>query len=414
MVDIPRAPQKKRGRYIYIAAGIAVVGVTTVALARLKPAAPTVDHGTLWVDTVRQGTMVREVRGPGTLVPERIRWISALTPGRVEAINLLPGQRVQASTVLLVLSNPDVQLQLLDSERQLSAAQADLVNLQSTLQTGKLTQEGMVAQVKTQLNDAERTAKLQNDLAAKELASKYDVQKAQDQVTELKQRYGIEQQRLEVLSAAMDKQLAVQREQVDRLKAEVEFRKQQIDAMKITAGADGVLSDLPLQVGQWVTPGVTLAKVVEPSKLKATLRIPETQAKDIVVGQSASIDTRNGIIPGHVVRIDPAAQNGTVAVDVSLEGPLPKGARPDLSVDGTIEIERLPNVLYVGRPAYGQPESTVGLFKLDGDGEAVRVSAKLGRSSVSTIEVLGGLKKGDAVILSDMSQYDAVDRVRIK
>jgi multidrug resistance efflux pump len=388
--------------------------MTTVALARLKPAAPSVDRATLWIDTVRQGTMLRQVRGPGTLVPEQIRYISAVTPGRIEKINLLAGQKVQKGTVLLEISNPDVQLQFLDSERQLSAAQAELVNLRSTLEQARLNQLASVAQAKAQFNDASRTAKLNEELAAKQLASAYDLSRTKEAVEEQKVRLEVEQQRLRVQTEAMQRQLAVQEAQVARLKNIVDFRRSQIAAMQITAGADGVLAEMPMQIGQWVTPGVTLARVVEPGRLKAVLRIPETQAKDIVLGQVASVDTRNGIIPGHVMRIDPSSQNGTVGVDVALDGALPRGARPDLSVDGTIEIERLNNVLYVGRPAYGQPESTVGLFKLDDSGEAVRVSAKLGRSSVNTIEVLGGLKKGDAVILSDMSAWDQVDRVKVK
>ncbi|MBX6363366.1 MAG: HlyD family efflux transporter periplasmic adaptor subunit [Gemmatimonadetes bacterium] len=416
MVDIPRAPKKKRNRYIFGGAGALLVAVLTLGLARLKPAAPTVDRATLWIDTVRQGTMVRQVRGPGTLVPEQIRYISAVTPGRIEKINLLPGQKVKKETVLLEISNPDVQLQLLDSERQLSAAQAELVNLRSTLEQNRLNQLAVVAQAKAAYNDAVRTAKLNEELAAKQLASAYDLAKAKEAVEEQKVRLDVEEERLRVQTEAMQRQIAVQEAQVARLKNIVEFRRSEIEAMRIQAGADGVLAEMPMQIGQWVTPGVTLAKVVEPGRLKAVLRIPETQAKDIVLGQPASIDTRNGFIPGHVMRIDPSAQNGTVGVDVALDvaGPLPPGARPDLSVDGTIEIERLTNVLYVGLPAYGQPNSTVGLFKLNDDGEAVRVSVKLGRSSVNTIEVLGGLKKGDTVILSDMSAWDQVDRVKVK
>lgn len=415
MVDIPRAPRKNRKPWIYGGIAVALVAITTVALARLKPAAPTVDAGTLWRDTVKQGTFDREVRGPGTLVPEQIRWISALTPGRVELIDKQPGQPVETNTVLLELSNPDVQLQLLDSERQLSAAQADLVNLRSSLEQARLNQEGVVATTKTQMNDAQRKLKVDEQLAAQKLVSDNDFSHDRESASELEQRYQLEQQRLAVQTTAMKQQIEVQESQVKRLEAIVQFRRSEIEGMKIRAGAIGVLQELPLQVGQWVTSGTTLAKVVQPGKLKATLRIPETQAKDVAIGQEASIDTRNGLIPGHVMRIDPAAENGTVGVDVRLEGALPKGARPDLSVDGTIEIERLKNVLYVGRPAYGQAESTVGLFKvIDGGDEAVRVNVKLGRASVNTIEVLGGLKKGDVVILSDMSAWDAVDRVRLK
>jgi len=415
VVDIPRAPRSHRRRYVLIGAGILLVVLATVALTRLQPAAPTVERATLWLDTVRQGTMVRDVRGPGTLVPEQIRWISALTPGRVEKINYLPGQPVKAATVLLELSNPDVELQLLSSEQELSSSEAQLVNLKAMLGSGVLTQEGTVASMKSQAADAERQARVANGLAEKGLAAQNEVARARDLAEEMRTRLGIEQDRLNILRGAMDGQLTAQKAQVERLRAVVSFRRTEREAMAIAAGADGVLQELPLQVGQWVTPGITLAKVVQPGRLKAVLRIPETQARDLVVGQRASIDTRNGLVAGHVTRVDPAAENGTVGVDVALEGQLPRGARPDLSVDGTIEIERLRNVLYVGRPAYGQPESTVGLFRVTPDGgRALRAPVRLGRASVNTVEVLAGLRKGDVVILSDMSQWDAADRVRIR
>lgn len=415
MVDIPRAPRSNRRRYLWAGAGILALLLATVALARMKPADPSVERGTLFMDTVRFGTMIRDVHGPGTLVPEQIRWISALTPGRVEKISYLPGQPVQANTVLLQLSNPDNELQLLDSQRQLAAAEADLVNLQATLGGGVLTQQGVVTSMKTQAADAERQAKVADGLADKGLIAGNDVGKAHDLVVEMRARLQIEQDRLGILRGAMDQQLAAQKAQVSRLRAVVAFRQKELDAMAITAGADGVLQELPLQVGQWVTPGITLAKVVQPGRLKAVLRVAETQARDLAVGQHAAIDTRNGIVPGHVVRVDPASENGTVGVDVALEGALPRGARPDLSVDGTIEIERLPHVLYVSRPANGQPEGTVALFRLSRDGRsAARVSVRLGQASVNYVEVRSGLRKGDVVILSDMSQWEAADRVRIR
>ncbi len=415
MVDIPRAPRSHRRRYVWTGVGILAMVLATVALARLKPGPPSVERGTLFTDTVRYGTMIRDVHGPGTLVPEQIRWISALTPGRVEKINYLPGQPVRASTVLLQLSNPDNELQLLDSQRQLAAAEAELVNLRASLGGGVLTQEGVVASMKTQAADADRQAKVADGLADRGLIAGNDVGKAHDLVTEMRTRLQLEQDRFRILAGAMDQQLAAQKAQVARLRAVVAFRQKELDAMAIPAGADGVVQELPLQVGQWVTPGITLAKVVQPGRLKAVLRVAETQARDLAVGQRAAIDTRNGIVPGHVVRVDPAAQNGTVGVDVALEGALPRGARPDLSVDGTIETERLPNVLYVGRPANGQPESPVELFRVSKDGSsATRVRVRLGRASVNQAEVLGGLRKGDVVILSDMSQWDAADRVRIR
>lgn len=414
MVDIPRAPRSNRRKYVWAGVGIVAVVLATVALARLKPAPPTVERGTLWFDTVRYGEMIRDVHGPGTLVPEQVRWISALTPGRVEKINYLPGQPVKAATVLLQLSNPDVELQLLDSQRQLSASEAELINLQATLGGGVLTQEGAVATMKTQQAEAERQAKVADGLSQKGLIADNDLGKAHDQVTEMRERLKIEQDRLKILKDAMGQQLSAQKAQVERLRAVVAFRQKQLDAMAITAGADGVLQELPLQVGQWVTPGITLAKVVQPGRLKAVLRIPETQARDIVPGQRVAVDTRNGIIPGHVTVAYPAAEGGTVGVDVALEGALPRGARPDLSVDGVVEIERLRNVLYVGRPAYGQPESTVGMFRVSKDGgSATQVPVRLGPASVNYVVVKGGLQRGDVILLSDMTQWEGADRVRI-
>jgi HlyD family secretion protein len=414
-LDIPREKKRSRRRYLYIALAIVGVVVVSVGISRLQPAAPSVDGSTLWRDTVKLGTMVREVRGPGTLVPEDIRWISALTAGRVEKINLLPGSLVRDTTELLVLSNPDEQLLLLEAQQQLTAAQANLVSLKASLQSQRLTQEAAIAQLKTQEQQAERAATTAEGLASRNLIAANDLKSARDSEEELKTRLSIQQQELQVLDNQITDQLKVQQDQVDRLHSIVVYRQQELESMHVMAGANGVLQDLPLQVGQWVTPGSVLAKVVEPGRLKATLRVPETQARDVQLGQSAKIDTRNGIINGHVMRIDPAAQNGTVGVDVRLEGEMPKGARPDLSVDGTIEVDRLPNVLYVGRPAYGQPDSPITLFKLTDNGHAaVRVHVLLGQASVNTVEIRSGLSKGDIVILSDMSTYDNVDRVRIQ
>ncbi len=414
-MDIQREKKTSKRRYVWIGVAIGVVILVTFGISRLEPAAPTVDAGTLWRDTVEQGTMLREVRGPGTLVPENIRWISAVTAGRVERIDVEPGVTVKPETSLLELSNPDVQLALLDAQRQLTGAESELVNLRSSLESQRLTQEGTVAQIRTQQRDAERQAKTMASLSDQDLAAANEVANARDRAEELKTRLDVEQKRLEVLTRQLDAQLKVQEAQVARLRSIVAFRQQQLESMKVKANTEGVLQDLPLQAGQWVTPGTVLARVIQPGRLKAVLRIPETQAKDVALGQLARIDTRNGIVEGHVSRMDPAAQNGTVTVDVRLTGDLPAGARPDLSVDGTIEVERLTDVLYVGRPAYGQPESTVGLFKLvDGGNAAVRVPVQLGRSSVNTIEIVSGLSKGDVVILSDMSAWDGVDRVRLK
>jgi multidrug resistance efflux pump len=389
--------------------------MTTLGLRSLKPAAPRVERSAVWIDSVQRGPLVIEVRGPGTLVPERIRYISAVTAGRVEQRLAQPGQPVTPGTVLLELSNPDVQLQALESERQLSVAQADRVNLKATLESQRLNQEASVAAAKAAYLDAKRNAEASQELASKNLISRMDASRARDHVEELETRYQVEQQRLAVVTQAADSQLALQQAQVDRLRAVTEFQRGRIRSMVVKAGTSGILQELPLEVGQWAQPGASLARVVEPSRLKAVLRIPETQAKDVTLGQPATIDTRNGLIQGKVVRIDPAVLNGTVSVDVSLEGELPRGARPDLSVDGTIQVERLDNVLHVGRPAYGQANSTVGLFKLvEGGTAARRTSVRLGRTSVNSVEVLGGLQAGDKVVISDMSRWDGFDRVKVE
>jgi multidrug resistance efflux pump len=414
-LDIARAPKSKKGRYIGIGAGlVAIVGVS-VALTRMEPAAPSVERATLWIDTVRRGTMVRQVRAPGTLVPEQIRWVSALTAGRVEALPVRPGTAVTPETQLLELSNPDVQLQALEAERQLAAAEAELVNLRSSLETQRLQQQASVAQINTQYQEARRNAEVMAALDNKGLSSTNEVQRANETAAELKSRVEIERQRLALLTQNVKQQFDMQRANVERARGIAQFQRDRVMSMKVKAGEEGVLQEMNLQLGQWVVPGEVLARVAQPSRLKAVLRVPETQAKDVVLGQPVSVDTRNGIIPGRVIRIEPQSVNGTVGVDVALEGALPRGARPELSVDGTIEIERLTNVMYVGRPAYGQAESVVGLFRLDPDGQyARRVNAKLGRSSVNTIEVVQGLNVGDLVIISDVSQWDAQDRLRLK
>jgi HlyD family secretion protein len=415
-VDIPRAPAR-HGRKQLLYGGLAVLGLAlaTAGLRSLKPAAPSVDRAAVWIDSVQRGPLLIEVRGPGTLVPERVRWISAVTAGRVEKRLAEPGQEVNPDTELLELSNPDVQLEALESERQLTVAQGDRVNMRTSLETTRLNQEGNVAAAKSAYLDAQRNAEASSDLARKELISSMEASRAQDRVVELQTRYEVEEKRLAVMTEATDSQLRLQDAQVSRLRAVVDFQRERIRSMKVMAGAHGVLQELPLEVGQWAQSGAVLARLVEPGRLKAVLRIPETQAKDLTMGQPAAIDTRNGIVKGAVARIDPAVQNGTVTVDVRLEGEMPRGARPDLSVDGTIQVERLDNVLHVGRPAYGQANSTVGLFKLAADGrEATRINVRLGRTSVNTVEVLGGLQPGEKVIISDMSRWDGVDRVRVQ
>ena len=413
-MDIPRAPVKNRKRLIQGGVAGGVLLVLTLVISSLSPAAPPVDRGTLWVDSVRRGPMVRDLRGPGTLVPEHIRYITALSAGRVDKVLAQPSQRVKPGDVLLELSNPDVQIQALQAEEQLTAARAQLVSLRTTLETQRLAQAGAVATMRTQYLQARRDASEGDSLAGLHLLSEFEAAHRKDLALEDSTRLDIEQQRLVLMTETVDSQLAVQQSQVDRLRAIADFQQNVVRSLEVRAPDSGVVSDLTLQLGQYVTAGTQLAKVVQPSKLKAVLQIPETQAKDVSIGETASIDTRNGIIPGHVVRSDPNAINGTVAVDVALDGTAP-GMRPDLSVDGTIVVERLNDVLFTGRPAYGQPNSTIGMFKISPDGKtATRVQVQVGRSSVSTIELIRGLAVGDSVILSDMSQWDNVDKVRIK
>jgi HlyD family secretion protein len=413
-VDIARAPQKNRKRWIYGGAGILAVVLTTVALARLEPAAPSVDAGPLWTDTVKLGPMLRDVRGPGTLVPEQIRWITAVTAGRVEQVMVQPGAVVEESTVLMVLSNPDVQIQTLDADRQLTAAESELVNLRTNLESSRLNQAATVASVRSQYREAMRKLAGDSSIARQGLISTNELKTSEDRAEELTARLEIEEQRLELLSSTVASQIAIQERQVERLRSIATFQRAQEGSMVVRSGARGVLQELPLQIGQWANPGATLAKVVQPGLLKAVLRIPETQARDVAIGQSATVDTRNGLVKGRVVRIDPASTQASVLVDVALEHPLPRGARPDMSVDGQIELERLPSVLHVGRPAYGQANSAVGLFRIEPDRKtAVRVNVQLGVNSVNSVVVRQGLKEGDVVILSDMSRYEEVDKVRL-
>jgi multidrug efflux pump subunit AcrA (membrane-fusion protein) len=415
-VDIPRPPARRgRKRLLYGALALAAIVLATLGLHGLKPAAPRVDRAAVWVDSVQRGPLVIEVRGPGTLVPERIRWISAVTAGRVERRLAEAGQVVKPETVLLELSNPDVQLEALESERQLTVSRAEQVNLRANLASQRLNQEAQVAGARAAYLDAKRNAEAAESLAAKELIAANEASRARDHVEELATRFKVEQERLDVMTQAADSQLSLQQAQVDRLHDVNQFQRGRVRSMVVLAGAAGTLQELPLEVGQWAQSGATLARIVEPGRLKAVLRIPETQAKDVTIGQPAAIDTRNGIARGKVARIDPAVQNGTVTVDVSLQGELPRGARPDLSVDGTIQVERLDNVLHVGRPAFGQPGGTIQLFKLTPDGsQAVRTTVRLGRTSVNTVEIVGGLQQGDKVIISDMSRWDDVERVRVE
>jgi len=414
-LDVPRDPPKKGMRFLYVAAAVILLLIITVGLSRLEPAAPSVNRATILVDSVSQGDMVRQVRGPGTLVPEQIRIVTAVTAGRVEAIHVAPGAEVEAGTILVELSNPDVQLEGLDAQRQLAAAEAEFVNLESSLETQRLTQEALVHTVQSEYQEALRQLEVDRELAGRGLIARMELARSEGRLDELENRLQIERRRLEIARGSVEGQLSVQRNQVERLRAISNFQEGRSTSMRVPAGARGVVQELPLQVGQWATPGQELARVVQPLPLKAVLRIPETQARDVAIGQRAAIDTRNGIAEGRVTRIDPAVQSGAVTVDVAFEGPLPPGARPDLSVDGTIEIERLDDVLYMPRPAYAQAGSRTTLFRLEPDGRtAVRVTVMLGRSSVNTIEIEEGLQRGDRVILSDMSTSDGHDRVRVR
>ena len=418
-MDIQRpssiARNKKIRRLIVGAVVIVAVGVVTVALSRLKPAAPTVDRAAAYIDTVKRGPMVRQVRGLGTLVPVDIRWIPAMTDGRVDRIVVYPGTSVKPDTIVLELSNPEQTQALLEAQQQLKAAQAQYANLKVTIANELLAQEASASAVTADYRQAKLQAEADAELAKDGLVSVLTTKLSQVKSDNLRQRDGIEQKRLTAMRDSSKDRLAVQQAEVDRLRALVALRQEQVDQLHVRAGLAGMLQQVPVEVGQQVSPGTNLARVADQTNLKAQLKIAETQAKDITIGQTASIDTRNGIIPGRVSRIDPAVQNGTVTVDVALEGALPKGARPDLSVDGTIELERLNDILYVGRPTYGQEHSVISLFKVDPDGvNCTRVKVTIGKTSVNTVEVKSGLKEGDQVILSDMSQYDAFDRIRLK
>lgn len=417
-MDIPRPSAKKNkknirriGLVVLVIVGVALV---TFGVSRLKPAAPSVDRATVWVDTVKRGPMLRQVRGPGTLVPEEVRVIAAATEGRVERILVQPGTEVTAGTVLLELVNPTIAQEAIDAEYAQRAGEADYNTLKVKLESDKMTQQSTVATVRAEYQQAKLQYDTDAQLAKDGLVPALNLKLSRVRAEDLANRLKIEQQRLEVMSRSAKAQLAAQEARISQMRALAQLRQSQVGTLKVLAGTNGVLQQMQVEVGQQVQPGTNLARVVEPQRLKAELKIAETQAKDITLGQKAEIDTRNGIIPGHVIRIDPAAQQGTVTVDVGLDGELPQGARPDLSIDGTIELERLADVIYMGRPAFGQAQSTVGVFKLEPGGkEAVRVQVKLGRSSVSTVEVLEGLQPGDQVILSDTSQWDAYNRIRL-
>ena len=414
-MDIPRPKKKKKLPYVLAAVGVLVLVGMTLGLGQLRAAAPTVARDGVWVDAVKRGPMVRQVKGPGTLVPEYVRWLTADTAGRVEKIHLRPGAQVKPDTVILELSNPDVQLQALEAERELAEAQAQLVALKTELTNAGYDAEAAMATLKAETNDAQRRATYNANLLKKEYIAEVEAQQANERAEEMTKRLELEKQRVEVIRDSQRQRVSAQLGQIERLRAVAQFRRNQVERLTVRAGETGILQELPLQLGQWVTPGTLLALVVKPERLKAELRIAETQARDVTVGQKVAVDTRNGIAEGTVARVAPGASQGTVLVEVSLPGELPRGARPDLTVEGTVELERLNNVLFVGRPAGAQSGATVSLFRMqNGSDEAERVQVRLGRSSVNTIEVLAGLSEGDQVVLSDMAQWDDAERVKLK
>jgi len=418
-VDIKREPPKKTKRYIGIGLGLAAIVAVSVAVSRLKPAAPPVEKGTLWFDTVKRGPMTRDVNAPGTLEAMYVRNVTALTSGRVEELPVRPGVPVTSSTVLVVLSSPDEDIKELTNEQALNQAIGNLASLKNQLRQQILSQQSLVASTLAQYSNAVRLANVQDSLFAKKLSPKNDVDAAHDNVTEAKARLDIVRKQLDDIQASEQQQIDLQQQQIQSLKRILDEQKRRVAAMRVTAPEAGLLQTLgnpPLELGQYVNAGTVLARVVQPGKLKAVLRVPENQAKDIVPNLPATIDLHNNIVvKGHVMRTDPSSVQGTVTVEVAIDDSLPTGTRSDLAVDGTITLERLNDVLFIGRPGFGQAESSVGIFKVDkGKGEATRVTVQLGRASVNTIEVKKGLNVGDSVIISDMSQFDNTNRVKIK
>jgi HlyD family secretion protein len=408
--------QKRRRQIIWASVAIVLLVAATVGVSRLKPAAPSVERGTVWTDTVKRGPMLRQVRGLGTLVPsqEAVRQIPAETDATVVRIRLLPGSQVTADTVLLEMSNPQVEQAAIDAQLQLKAAEAQYQSLRGKLDSELMNQKAGAATVSADYSQAQRQAQTDKELYELGVISGLAYKQSKGKADELTTRHDLEGQRLTVAEKAILSQLGEQQAKIDQMHTLAVLKQKQLDALKVRAGIDGVLVDLPMQVGQHVLPGAMLAKVVQPEHLMAELKVAETQARDVQIGEPAAVDTHNGVIAGTVMRVDPAVQNGTVTVDVKLTGELPKGARPDLSVDGTIDLERMADVLYVGRPAFGQENSTISLFKLDAEGKgASRIPVKVGRASVNSIQLLEGLHEGDTVILSDMSRWDNVDRIRL-
>lgn len=415
-MDVPRfgvARNKKIRRAIVLITIVLVGAAGTYGLSKLRPAAPSVERATLWPDKVKRGEMLRDVHGTGTLVPEDSRWIPAGREGLVEKINVRIGDTIGPNTVLAELANPDLLQSLEDTQLQIKAAEAELLSTRAAQENGTINQQILIANLEATAKRARLQADTEDELAKRGLTSQLTVRLANLEAENTASQVEREKSRVSVNASAATAQLAAQEARLDLLRAGLEMKKRQVNELKIRGGVSGVLQQISIEVGQRVAAGATIAKLAEPGRLKAQIRIAETQIKDVVVGQVASVDTRSGIVPGRVVHIDPAAIQGTVSVDVQLEGELPRAARPDLSVDGTIEIERLSNVLYVGRPANGQADSMLSMFKVVPNGEAIRTRVRVGRVSVNLIEILEGLQEGDEVILSDMSMWDAYDRVRL-
>jgi HlyD family secretion protein len=409
--------QKRRRQILWGTIGLLCIAGVTVGVTRLKPAAPEVERSTVWTDTVKRGPMVRQVRGLGSLIPsqEFTRQIPAETEATVVRILKLPGSQVKADTVVLEMRNSQVEQEAIDARLQLKAAEAEYQSLRVRLQSDLMNQKAGAATVNSDYTQARLQSDTDKALYDLGVISGMAYKNSKSKADELTTRNNIEGERLDINQKAIETQMAQQQARVDQIRALAQLKQKQLDALRVRAGIEGVLVDLPLQVGQHVTPGTMLAKVVQPDHLIAELKVAETQARDVQIGEPALVDTHNGTVVGEVMRVDPAVQNGTVTVDVKLTGDLPKGARPDLSVDGTIDLERLDNVLYVGRPAFGQESSTISWFKLDTDAKGgVRVPVRVGRASVNSIQVLEGLKEGDTVILSDMSRYDNTDRIRLE
>jgi HlyD family secretion protein len=393
---------------------LAVVSMAGVAVVRLQPAAPPVDRASVWIDVVKRGRMLRDVRGQGTLVSEDLRWIPATTTGRVERIVLRPGTQVGADSVILQLSNPSLEQELEDAQLKLKAAEASLTSLRVQLDDEELQQRATAATIEADYKKAAMQADVNEQLSALKLVSDLILKQSKLDAEQLDVRNRIAQQQLAHTAESRSARLAERQSLVDQARAFMTLKAREVDALRVRPGVPGILQVVPVDVGQQVTVGTNLARVVNPSRLMAEVKVPETQAKDVQIGQRASIDTHNGVVGGRVTRIDPSVLNGTVTVDVAIDGPLPTGSRPDLSVDGTIELERLDNVLYVGRPAFGDENTSTTLFKMQPDGTAVRVPVKFGRSSVNSLEILSGITEGDQVVLSDMSAWNEVDRVHIQ